>query len=174
MQYSSKQVTGRKVGWKEKGRKKDKNRKKRQTRQKRTGICHTQHHFHGILSYGYISIYLYWFTDVLAAFMKFDFCLTLSVCFCILHVSQSHNQEKIIFINTWLINVWSWNSDDVWIFHSNSQPIKQSHKYHAWLIFSHIVALWNYKNHFQMYLKVLVKLIRDHFLSSRDAGQLLN
>lgn len=93
MQYSSKQVTGRKGG-KKKGRKKGKYQK-RQTRWKRMVIYHTKYHFYGILSYGYISFYLYWFTDdALAALMKFDFYLTLSLCFCILHRSQSHNQGK--------------------------------------------------------------------------------
>lgn len=109
----NKQVTGSKIGWKEKDRKKDKNQRKRQMRWKRMGIYYRKYHFQGILSYGYTSIYLYWFTDALAAFYKI--CFLFNICPMFLHsprisVSQS---EKMIFQNSWLISVWSWNSDDI-------------------------------------------------------------
>lgn len=109
----NKQVIGSKIGWKEKDRKKDKNQRKRQMRWKRMGIYYRKYHFQGILSYGYTSIYLYWFTDALATF--YEICFLFNICPMFLHsprisVSQS---EKMIFQNTWLISVWSWNSDDI-------------------------------------------------------------
>lgn len=61
-------------------------------------------------------------------FMEFTFYLTIAQCFCILHVSQSHNQRKLYS------EILDWSMFEVGtlmisIFHLNSQPIEESHKY---------------------------------------------
>lgn len=145
MQYSSKQVIGRKTGWKGKGRKKGKHWK-RQTRWKNAHLLHKVPFlwYFVLWLHEFLSILIHWWCSGSIYETWFPF-ITFPVFLHSPHISVSQS-KKMIFMNTWLINVWSWNSDDVWIFHLHSQPIKGSHKYHAWLIFSHIVPLRNYKN----------------------------
>lgn len=96
--------------WKIMHKEKDKNQRKRQTRWKRMGIITEStisKVFYPMATQAFIS------TDSLAVF--YEICFLFNTCPKLLHspcisVSQS---EKIIFRNTWLINVLSWNSGDI-------------------------------------------------------------
>lgn len=106
MQYSNKQVTGWKIRWKEQDRKKIKI-KGRAKQGEREWVSITESTISKVICPVVIQAFIY--TASLAAFYEICFlCLKFLHSPCI-SVSQ---WEKMIFRNTWLINVWSWNSDD--------------------------------------------------------------
>lgn len=87
-------LTGRKVGWKEKGRKKDKNRRRHINKVKENRVSITQSPI--FMVFCPIGSYAFTYTDTLA-FTKFDFYLTPSLCFCIFHIPMLEVGTLIMF-----------------------------------------------------------------------------